>query len=168
MHTALIITDSSPTHAPHLIALELDERLQEMGHQPTIVDLTDPSYDLQNMENFEGFILISTHQGPLYNDQTHHLLTAHKYAYRGKPTATVMISTEHILAESADMSLKRNLKSLGAELFAPRLLVNHEADKFDVTLTLIDKGLDEEIEIFLADFLPQTTVLSSNALSIGA
>lgn len=168
MHIALIVTKTTPGHSSHLIALELDERLQGMGHEPTIVDLTDPSYQIKDLDDFDTFILITTHEGPLYNCETHRLLTTHKHAYRGKPTATVMISNEPILAESADTSLRRILKSLGAELFAPKLLVNEETEKFDLTLKLIDRDLEEEIGQFLADFFPGESVLSPKALSVSA
>lgn len=158
MRTALIITET--TQYSHLTALELDERIQNMGHDSYMLDFTDQSYQNEHLNTYDAFILMATHIGPLYNLRAHDLLTTHKNIYRGKPTATVMLSTDPILAEYADKCLKNNLKSLGATLFTSKLLVDQTAKNFDVTLNLIEPLLDREIDIFLTEFLPRRPAFS--------
>ncbi|VXD12653.1 NADPH-dependent FMN reductase [Marinoscillum sp. 108] len=149
MKVAIIITDTQVVRFSHLVALELDERLAGLGLNTSILDLADPSYELNELASYDYYLLVGNHAGPLYNHETHRLLTNHRALWRNKKMATVMVTSERILAESADEQLRTVLKSLSANLLPEGLMVMEPEKKFDESFNLIDSVLNLAMYRFL-------------------
>lgn len=164
MKIALIITEISKARKSHLLALELDERLSEQGNYTKIFDLADKSYNLEDLERFDSFLLIGTNVGPLYSNETHQILTRYKHLWRNKRIGSVMVSNEKMLGDAADIQLKLVLKSLGAKLVPDQLVVVETQSKFDRSLNLVDEALNLKISEYLYLFAYGTRAFDQKRL----
>ncbi|WP_421888929.1 NADPH-dependent FMN reductase [Marinoscillum sp.] len=149
MKVAIIITDTQAVRHSPLVALELDERLTGLGLDASILDLADSSYQIDELAGYDYYLLVGGHTGPLYNQDTHKLLTDYRTLWRNRKIGTVMVSDERILAESANEQLRTVLKSLSADLLPESLLVMDPEKKFDESLNLIDSSLNLAMYRFL-------------------
>lgn len=153
MKIALIITETTKERSSHFLALELDERLNRLGMDPEVLDLADASYKVKDLDKYDAYLLVGASIGPLYNSETHQLLTNNRQIWRHSRVASVMVSTEKMLGDAADTQLKLVLKTLGANLLPDQLVVVNAENKFDRSLNLIDRSLNSKIDQFLYFFV---------------
>ncbi len=148
---ALIVTDIFEARYSQLLALELDERLHSLGYECRILDLGDRSYEFKNLESYDAVVLVGTNSGPMYTVEMHALITSFRQVWRHKNMATVMVSQDRMLAEAAELQLRRVLEILGASHQATLFVAQPEI-AFDEKLALQDEFLEKELVRFLDRF----------------
>lgn len=148
---ALIVTDIFEARYSQMLALELDERLHSLGYECCILDLGDRSYEFKNLESYDAMVLVGTNSGPMYTVEMHALITTFRQAWRHKTLATVMVSKDRVLAEAAELQLRRVLEILGASHQATLFVAQPEI-AFDEHLALQNEVLEKEMGRFLDRF----------------
>lgn len=149
MNIALIVSDPASKRSAYKIALEIDERLDGLGLPVSIIDLQDESYHKAHIGTFDTFVFISENEGPLYDPAIHAFLIKNRPHWRKSQIASIFITDDKLVAEAADLSLKSNLRALGAQVFAEQMIIENAEDKFNNELELTDPQLNLMMYRFL-------------------
>jgi hypothetical protein len=144
MKIALIIHDYNPERTSLKVGLEMDERLNALGIDCTLLDLNDDH--LIDVSAFHSVILITENQGPLIGFELYSMILHNRSTWSSKLILPIITTNDAAQGESAFQQINNVLNSLGANIITEQTIFTKLHKKFDQLMNIKDQELNFVID----------------------